>query len=302
MDLKQMEHFVAVAEERHFTRAARRLNIVQSGLSTSIRSLEAELGVDLLVRSTRRVDLTSVGRVFYQEARRALCAARAARAAVEAVRGLNRGTLSIGTVQSLSPFLDLPSLLARFHADHPDIEILLGIGDSNSLMEKVRDGRMDMAFMPLFGAPTPGLTTRLVACEHLVVAHAVEHLLPGRGPVSLESLRDETFIEFQSDWGTRPVIDHAFQAARVDRRIAFEVNDIRTLLDLVSLDLGVALVPEPVVAAAARLGADPTRIARRAVVDPPCWEMAMVFVGDEDGEPLGAAARVFSGMIDPLGD
>lgn len=296
-----MEHFVAVAEERHFTRAARRLNIVQSGLSTSIRALEAELGVDLLVRSTRRVDLTAIGRVFYQEARRALAAAQAAREAVEAMRGLNRGTLSIGTVQSLSPFLDLPALLARFHTDHPDIEILLGIGDSTSLIEKVRDGRMDAAFMPLFGAPPAGLTTRLVACEDLVVAHAPGRVPAGSGPITLEDLSDETFIEFQADWGTRPVIDHAFQAARIDRRIAFEVNDIRTLLDLVALDLGVALVPEPVVAAAARLGADDRRIVRRSVTpDPPCWELAMIFVGDDDGLPLGAAARVFAKMIPPL--
>lgn len=300
MDLKQLEHFVAVAEERHFTRAAKRLNIVQSGLSTSIRSLEAELGAELFVRSTRRVDLTVVGRVLYQEAQRALTAVRRARDAVSAVQNLHRGTLTIGTVQSLSPFLDLPALLARFHADHPDVEIHLRIANSTHLLEKVRDGRLDLAFMPFYGTPTQGLTTRVVACEYLVVACSPNHPLAKRDKVTFEDLADETFIEFQEDWGTRPVIDHAFVDARIERRIAFEVNDIRTLLDLVALELGIALVPEPVVAAAGRLGADPARIACCPLADPPCWELAMVYVGAD--EPIGAAARAFTSLVEPVVD
>lgn len=300
MDLKQLEHFVAVAEERHFTRAAKRLNIVQSGLSTSIRALENELGAELFVRSTRRVDLTVVGRVLYQEAQRALTAVRRARDAVSAVQNLHRGTLTIGTVQSLSPFLDLPALLARFHADHPDVEIHLRIANSTHLLEKVRDGRLDLAFMPFFGSPTQGLTTRIVACEDLVVACSPNHPLAKRDTVSFEDLASETFIEFQEDWGTRPVIDHAFLDARIERRIAFEVNDIRTLLDLVALEMGIALVPEPVVAAAARLGADVTRIACCRLTEPPCWELAMVYVGAE--EPIGAAARAFTTLVEPVAD
>ena len=85
MDLKQLEHFAAVAEELHFTRASRRLNLVQSGLSASIRSLEEDLGGPLFIRSTRRVDLTPAGEVLFDEARRVLTAARAARHATAMV-------------------------------------------------------------------------------------------------------------------------------------------------------------------------------------------------------------------------
>ena len=93
MDLRQLEHFLAVAEEQHFTRAARRVNIVQSGLSASIRALEEELGAPLFIRSTRRVDLTAAGRVLAEEARRVLAAAQGARDAVAAVQGLAPGAV-----------------------------------------------------------------------------------------------------------------------------------------------------------------------------------------------------------------
>jgi hypothetical protein len=125
VELRQLEHFVVTAEERHFTRAARRLHIVQSGLSASIRALERELGAPLFVRSTRRVELTEAGRALLGEARRTLAAAQAARDAVADVQGLLRGRLAVGTMQILPPAVDLLGTLGRFHAQHPDVELRL---------------------------------------------------------------------------------------------------------------------------------------------------------------------------------
>jgi DNA-binding transcriptional LysR family regulator len=113
------------AEERHFTRAARRLHIVQSGLSASIRALERELDAPLFVRSTRRVELTQAGRALLPEARRTLAAATAAGDAVAAVQGLLRGTLAVGTMQILPPAVELVAVLGRFHAEHPGVELRL---------------------------------------------------------------------------------------------------------------------------------------------------------------------------------
>src|SRR2546421_9595297 len=96
MDLRQLQHFVVLAEESHFARAARRVSIVQSALSSSIRSLEAELGTDLFERSTRRVKMTAAGRALYEKARTVLAGAREAREAVAAGLGLKRGLLVIG--------------------------------------------------------------------------------------------------------------------------------------------------------------------------------------------------------------
>src|SRR2546429_9410500 len=91
MDLRQLQHFVILADESHFTRAARRVNIVQSALSSSIRSLEAELGTDLFERSTRRGKMTAAGRALYEKARVVLASAREARAAVAAGQGPQPG-------------------------------------------------------------------------------------------------------------------------------------------------------------------------------------------------------------------
>ena len=114
MDIRQIELFIAAAEEQHFTRAAKRANIVQSGLSVAIRALEEELGTLLFVRNTRRVELSEAGRIFLPEARRIVLATKAARDAVLAVRGGLAGRLSIGTIQNLHLFLDLPLSPRRF--------------------------------------------------------------------------------------------------------------------------------------------------------------------------------------------
>src|SRR5437762_2370234 len=113
MELRQLEAFVAVAEERNFTRAAARLYVAQSGLSATIRSLERELGAPLFLRTTRHVELTAAGQALLGEARRTLASAHAAADAVAAIEGLRRGTLTLGIMQASSLF-GLPRLLARY--------------------------------------------------------------------------------------------------------------------------------------------------------------------------------------------
>jgi DNA-binding transcriptional LysR family regulator len=301
MDLRQLEHFLAVAEEQHFTRAARRVNIVQSGLSASIRALEEELGAALFIRSTRKVDLTAAGRVLFEEARRVLAAARGARDAVAAVQGLARGRLAIGTAHSLSPFVDLPALLARFHAAHPGVEIRLCQGSSAVLTEKLRDGRLDLAFVPMQPAPPADIRTTMLACEELVAACSHDHPLAGRRAVPLERLGRETFVDFQTDWGTRQLVDQAFARVRMERHTGFEVNDLATALDLVALGLGIALVPEAIIAAHP---ADPLRPKLAvATLAPPdiCWELGIAHA--ERGAaglgtgPANPAAREFLALM-----
>lgn len=298
MDLRQLEHFVAVAEEGHFTRAARRLNIVQSGLSTSIRSLEDELGASLFLRSTRRVDLTATGRVLLTEAQRVLSAARKAREAVAAVRGLRQGRLTIGMVQTVSPFLDLPALLRRFHDEFPGVEIRLCQGASESLCTKVRDGRLDVAFVPTYGIAPEGVSSRRFVCDTLTLAAPPGHRLEGRDDVRLAELAGESFVDFQPEWGTRPLVDDAFAQAGLARHVAFDVNDLSMLLDLVASGLGIALLPERMVTSrqtsAKRLVA--------ATLAPPeiCWEMAVLYAGQD--APVSAAAGAFLGMLPPAED
>ena len=107
MEFRQLAHFVAVAEELHFTRAAARVHVVQSSLSASIHALEREMGTELFVRDSRHVTLTQAGRSLLPAARRALTAADEGRDAVAGVRGVLRGQLHIGTIQTLG-VMDLP--------------------------------------------------------------------------------------------------------------------------------------------------------------------------------------------------
>lgn len=294
MELRHLQHFVAVAEERHFTRAARRVNIVQSALSTSIRMLEEELDTRLFVRSTRQVRLTRAGEVLLDKARAVLDAMRDAHDAVAAVQGLRRGTLSIGTVQSLPAFLDLPSLLAQFHAHHPGVEVRLCQGSATLLLEKVRNGRLDLAFLPLCEPPV-GIATTMIACDALVLVCAPGHAQAGRGDVDLAALKDEPFVDFEADWGTRRLIDCAFRNAGIERRIAFEVSDLDTLLALVARGLGVALVPDSI--AAARRGT--LGVARLAEPEI-CWELVVAYTAG-DAAPAGHASRCFLELLNAAG-
>lgn len=242
MEMRHLEYFVAVAEERHFTRAAERLMVSQSGLSASVRSLERELGAPLFVRSTRSVELTGAGRALLTEANRALAAMRAAREAVAAVQGLLRGSLSVGTEQCLLG-VHVPALLARFRAAHPGVEIRLRQAGSAGLAQDVRDGRLDLAFVALAGPAPDGVRLLPLAGEPMVLLCHPGHRFAGEEQVAWAKLAGEAFVDFHAGWGARGVTDHAFAAAGVERRVDLEVNDVHTLLDLVAHGLGVAVVP-----------------------------------------------------------
>jgi DNA-binding transcriptional LysR family regulator len=297
VDLRQLDYFVAVAGEQNFTRAAERLHIVQSGLSAAIRSLEEELGAALFIRTTRRVDLTSTGRAFLAEARRVLAAASEARHVVDQMRGLQRGTLSIGMIQGVAPLLDVPDLLGRFRAACPNIEISLTSGGSAPLIEGVRTGELDLAFTQFVGDVGPGVTAWMLACEPLAAVCAPGHRLAGRRDVPLAELVGETFVDLHPDWGTRQLIDQAFAASRLTRRIGFEVNDLTTQLDLVARGLGVALAPLAVVGEHIK-ARTPDIVGLAELAEPEiCWELAVVFARDEKRHPVSAAARKFLELL-----
>ncbi len=247
MELRQLEHFIAVAEERHFTRAAELLQISQSGLSASIRALEAELQTPLFVRSTRRVELTEAGRVLLAESHRTLASVAAAEDAVAAVRGVLLGTVAVGGEQCLG-VVDLPAQLARFRTAHPGVEVRLRFGGSAELISQLAAGRLDVALVAVTGDTPPGLRLIQLAAEPLVVLCHPGHDVARLPSASLAGLSGLTFVGFQPGWGARVLADHAFAAAGLTHRVELEVNDVHTLLDLVGHDLGVAIVPRPIAA------------------------------------------------------
>lgn len=243
MELRQLEHFVTVAEERHFTRAAELLQISQSGLSASIRSLESELGTMLFTRSTRRVELTAAGQALLAESLRTLAAAAAAQNAVAAVRGLLRGRLTVGAEPCLG-YVDLPAELARFRTRNQGVEVRLRYSGSVDLLEDVAGGRTDVALVVETGDTPAGVKLRRLSTQKLVVLCHPKHPFAQLREVDLDNLRSEALIGFQAGWGAQVLSRRAFAAAGFDYRAAMEVNDVHPLLDLVGYNLGVAIVPE----------------------------------------------------------
>ncbi len=122
MDIRHYRSFIALADEGSFTSAARRLHIVQSGLSVTIKEMEEELGVTLVQRTTRRVPLTDAGILFLEYARPAVTMLSDGMEAVRAQSRIVRGWISLGILQSLGPYIDLPSVLGRFHAQYPAVD------------------------------------------------------------------------------------------------------------------------------------------------------------------------------------
>src|ERR1700691_4655459 len=195
MELRHLEHFVTVAEERNFTRAARRLHLVQSALSVSIRSLEHELGTQLFERTTREVRLTDAGRILLPEARRTLDAAAGAQAAVFGAHEGLRGTLRLGMMQVIS-VVDVGSLIARFHRERPlgDIQPRSAPGGSPAMIPDVRRGALDAAFVAVSGQDQPGLTATTLASEPVLLGCLPDHPLARRAVLSVSEPTAEPFV------------------------------------------------------------------------------------------------------------
>jgi DNA-binding transcriptional LysR family regulator len=295
MELRHLEYFVAVAEERHFTRAAKRLTVSQSGLSASVRALERELGARLFVRPTRRVELTEAGRALFVEASRALASVRSAKEAVAAVQGLVRGTLAVGAEQCIAG-VDVPGLLARFRSEHPEVEIRLRQAGSAALVADVADGRLDLAFVAL-PCPVPdGIRLLPLGRHRMVLLCHPDHRLAGSERVRWTDLEGESFVDFHADRAVRRRTDQAFAEARTERRVALEVNDVHSLIDLVGHGLGVAVVPRPV---ARKQQAAGLRRVEFTEADVRAWEVSAAVPDDRGTTPaagellsyLPAAAR-----------
>jgi DNA-binding transcriptional LysR family regulator len=254
MELRQLEYFVAVAEEANFTRAAQRVHVAQPAVSAQIQRLERELGQPLLDRSRRAVRLTAAGEVALPYAKAALAAVADIRTAVDELTDLVRGTVTIGTVTSHS--VDMPALLADFHADHPNVEIALGTDSSDALIDKVRTGRLDTAIVSVGPDERPDdLDIEVVTDEAIdaVVCHT--DVLARRSTVRLTDLGDRPLIALPVSAGIRHQFDAACADAGITPRIAFEASTPLALADLAERGLGVAIMPRSVAIGRDRLHA-----------------------------------------------
>lgn len=242
MELRQLEYFVTVAQERNFTRAAAKVHVAQPGVSAQIRRLERELGQDLLDRSGRAVRLTEVGEAVLPYARAALAAVEGARRTVDELTGLVRGHVAVGMVTSHN--IDLPCLLADFHDEYPAVEITLAEAASDELIDGLRGGRLDLAIIALGPVQPADLGILVLVDEAISAAVSPGHALARNSSVALRELRDYPLISLPPGTGIRAHLDHACASAGFSPRIAFEAGAPHMLARLAARGLGVAILPD----------------------------------------------------------
>jgi DNA-binding transcriptional LysR family regulator len=247
MELRQLEYFVAVAEDANFTRAAERVHVSQSGVSAQIRQLERDLGAPLIDRSGRVATLTGAGAAALPHARAALAAAAAVRQAVDDVTGLLSGRIVVGMVTActVTPLFDA---LAAFHLAHPGIEIALLEGNSDWLIERVRTGAADLALIGAAGAPPRGLDALTIVSEGLVAAVPPSHPLAGRGAATLAKVTGYPIVSLPAGTGVRAVFDQSCAAQGRRPDIALEATAPGAVADLAGRGLGVAILSETMAA------------------------------------------------------
>ncbi|CAJ1502856.1 LysR family transcriptional regulator [[Mycobacterium] holstebronense] len=242
MELRQLEYFVAVVEEANFTRAAQRVHVAQPAVSAQIGRLERELGQRLLDRSRREVRPTAAGAAVLPYAKAALAAVGDVRLAVDELSQLIRGTVTIGTVTAHP--VDVPGLLAEFHADYPGVEITLSTANSDELIDAVRGGDLDLAIVSVGPSEQPaGLDIEVVTDEAVDAAVGLADELAGHATVSLAQLAQRPLITLPVGTGIRSQLDQACAGIGVSPRIAFEASTPQALAELAERGLGVAILP-----------------------------------------------------------
>ncbi|MER0449530.1 LysR substrate-binding domain-containing protein [Streptomyces sp. Edi4] len=291
MQFQQLLYFVAVAETRHFTRAAERVHVSQPSLSQQIKALENELGAELFSRARGNIALTDAGEALLPLARRILADADTARIEVQELAQLRRGRVRLGATPSLCTGL-LPDVLRAFHASHPGIQLLIEEGGSHDLVRELARGALDLALIVLpLPTGSPALTTIELLREDLVVVSSADEEPPGSGSrVRIAELRDAPLVMFRHGYDLRELTVAACRAEGFEPSFTVEGGEMDAVLGFVRAGLGLAVVPSMVAARSRDLRVTPLArpglrrtiaLAHRSDVDPPraARELQRVLLG-----------------------
>ena len=241
MELRRLEYFVAVARHGRFTRAANELWITQSALSQQVRRLEAELGVELLRRSARGVELTAAGEELLPRAEAILAEVGRARAALNRHAGVTRGRVRIAATTMDTP--GLPAALAAFHRVHPGLQMALRHAPATEIAALVASGAADVGIASLHGPAPAGVDASPLAEHSLRVLLAPGDDLAHDGPVEVGDLRGRPFILAEPGTALRETVMAACQEAGFSPVPLFEVSDPGTVRFLSHAGLGISIVP-----------------------------------------------------------
>jgi LysR family transcriptional activator of glutamate synthase operon len=243
MELRQLRYLVALADEQSFTRAAEREHIAQPALSQQIQKLEQELGIPLVERTTRRVQITDAGNLLVARARRILTELESARQELDRVRGIQTGHVVVGAMNTMGP-VDITLVLGRFHQLHPRVELVVRESNSDELAEMLRVDALDLAFLSVTErVESHGLALHQILMEELIVVLPIDHPLAGQDEIRMVELSREDFISYREGARLRELLDGAGAEAGFEPRIILESNESRRIRRLVARGLGIAILP-----------------------------------------------------------
>ena len=248
IDLRKMRYFVAVAEELNFGRAAQRLHMSQPPLSTQIKAIEDELGVVLLERTRRKVELTAPGRLFLERSRAVLQSVEGTSEAVRRAARGEAGEIRIAFTGSVPMFDAFPRFVQTFRERFPHVRVELGHASTGKQLQALANRRIDVGFLrpsPLF-TPSPEVAVRCIGQDELkLVLPAGHRLARARRPIRMSELAEEPFILFPRDIGCG-LFDHVMtlcnQAGFVPR-VVQEAREGTTIMALVAAGTGISILP-----------------------------------------------------------
>lgn len=243
MELRQLEYFVAVCEELHFTRAAERLNISQPSLSQQIRLLEHNIGLPLFDRIGKKTIITESGHILLKYCYNVFHELAQARSAIGELQGLQRGSLKIGAIASVVNDL-LPPAIVSFHQSYPQVELsLLGLSNGD-IIHKLIQNELDLGIIFYPSLQEELMVTYLYA-ERLAVAVPESHPLANEEEVMLESLHQAPLIALQKTDYLREYMDRIYKENNINPRVVMELNNMDSIISMVEQGAGVTVLPLP---------------------------------------------------------
>jgi DNA-binding transcriptional LysR family regulator len=241
LDLAQLEIFLAIAEEKSFSRAAERMHRTQPAISIAIKRLEEELGEALFDRSSKSGTLTEAGKILLSYAQKLINLRDEATEAVAELRGMYRGRLTIGANESTSLYL-LPPLLLEYRKQHPNIKIEVFRNVSERIPNEVLERNLDFGFLS-YDPLHPSLQSFEVHRDELVLVVPAKHPLAKRKAVTVRDLAGEQFVAHNVKTPARTRIFELFAQHRTPLNICIELATLDTIKDFVKRDVGVAILP-----------------------------------------------------------
>jgi len=227
----------------HLTQAAEEMHVAQSAVSRQIRMLEEELGLLLFVQIGRNLQLTPAGKLFLTRIETILSDLEKSVLEIRELLDPEAGEVRLGFPHSLGINL-VPSVVADFRREHPNVKFRFKQGKSDSLIHDVINNEIDLALISPFPVKNAEVTGELLITEQLYAIVPPNHVLAKHSSIALEQLKDEPFVLFNEGYSLRPIVVEACEAAGFKPIIGFEGEETDTIRGLVAAGMGVSLLPE----------------------------------------------------------